>query len=127
MLERDAFENHDQTRSTEEETPPYLRTARFTNEKDAYLSYQACQRLIRDPDVDLSAYRFQLDRVWHVAALGPAPPPEEIGSKIDEYLSRGEAVTLPPDIPTILLARRRQILSPGMTWFEGHYHPGGRL
>ena len=127
MPEKEPPRYREQGPSPEEETPPYWRAARFKGEKEAGRSYQACQRLIRHPDVDLSAYRFQLNRIWHVAVLGPDTPPEEIAKKVEELLSSGESTTLPPEILKILLARRKQALSPGTTWAESHWRPGTRL
>jgi len=90
MPEREPVEHHDQSPNPEEETPAYGRADRFQGEKEARRSYFAAQRLIRDPDVDLSAYRFQLNKTWHVAVLGPALPPEEIAQKVEEApLPRG--------------------------------------
>lgn len=127
MPEREPPKHHDESPNPEEETSGYWRAARFKGEKDAGRSYQACQHLIREPDVDLSAFRFQLNKVWHVAVLGPTPPPEEIAQEVEELLSPGEPTALPPDILNMLLARRKQALSPGAAWVERHYRPGKRL
>lgn len=123
---REPVEHH-QTPNPEQEAPAYYRAARFPREEEAGRSYHAAQRLIRDPDVDLSAYRLQLNRIWHVAILGPTTPPEEIAKKVEEILSSGKPVTLQPDILEALLVRRKQALSPGTTWLERHYRPGKRL
>lgn len=111
MPERDR-EHHHQPQGPEEETPGYYRAARFPGEEEAGRSYHAAQRLIRDPDVELSAYRLQLNYVWHVAILGPPTPAEEIAKKVEEILGQGESVTLPPDILKALVVRRSKCSPP---------------
>lgn len=106
--------------------PGYYRAARFPGREEARRFYHPAQRLIHKTDVDLSTFRLQLDRVWHVAILGPTNPPEEIAKNVEDILSPGEPATLPPDLLKALLARRKQVLSPGTTWFERHYRPGRR-
>lgn len=127
MPEKEPPRHREQGPSPEEETPPYWRAARFKGAKAARRSYRACERLIRGPDVDLSAFRFQLEQIYHVAVLGPTPPPEEIAKKVEELLAPGEPATLPAEILKMLMERRKQAMSPGTIWWEGHYRPGKRL
>ncbi len=71
---------------------PYHQVARFPGEKPAGRAYNRAQEAIFNAEGrDLSAYRFQLSRIWHVAAGGcptgymrskiaamPWPPPMHI-------------------------------------------------
>src|SRR5438874_1816725 len=51
--------------------PSYLKVARFLGEKPAGRAYRQAEELLyRSPTSELSAYRFHLNRVWHVAILG---------------------------------------------------------
>src|SRR2546429_9461142 len=64
--------------------PGYLKVARFAGEKAAGRAYRQAEELLyRSPDTELSAYRFHLNRVWHVAVLGDQPPEE-----LDRQLQR---------------------------------------
>ena len=127
MPERKSSEHHDNPQRTEQETLAYYRVARFPGEEEAGRYYHATLRLFRDPDVDLSAYRLQLNQIWHVAVIGSTSPPADIAKKVEGILDQGELATLPPDILKVLLARREQVLSPGTNWFERHYRPGRRI
>ena len=116
----------EQPQQPETEPVPYHRTARFADEPSAGLAYTAAQRAIFEgPPNDLSAYRFQLNTVYHVAVLGE-PPPAELDQQLTEILSTGEPATLPPDVLAALAERRRQMSRRGF-WSEGHYRPGRRL
>src|SRR5215218_5746618 len=54
---------------------PCLQVARFSGEKPAGRAYRKAQDLLfATPDCELSAFRFHLDRIWHVAVLGDQPP-----------------------------------------------------
>jgi hypothetical protein len=81
--------------------------------------------LFNTPDADLSAYRFLLQQIWHVAVLGE-PPPEEMAKKLETAFARGEPTQLPPDILKALAERREQATKQG-TWVERHYRPGQNL
>ena len=113
-------------RRQEDEPVPYHRTARFADEPIAGRAYAAAQRAIFDgPPNDVSAYRFQLNRVYHVTVLGQPPPPE-LDDQLVQLLSSGEPATLPAEVLEALAERRRQ-MSRGAGWTEGHYRPGRRL
>ena len=106
---------------------PYYRASRFPGERPAGQAYLAAQEaLFRYPQpVDVSVYRFQLNRVYHVTVLGE-PPPEELDQTLAALLATGEPAALPPEVVKLLVQRRRQATRHG-SWSEGHYRPGQRL
>jgi hypothetical protein len=102
--------------------PEYLKVARFSGEKPAGRAYrQAEELLFRSPDTELSAYRFHLNRIWHVAVLGDQPT-EELDRKLRRILSRGEPTSLPEEILQQLQRRRAQAIRLG-PWVERHVRP----
>lgn len=110
----------------QESQSPYLRVARFNGEKPAGRAYRKAQDLLfATPDCELSAYRFHLDRIWHVAVLGDQPP-EDLERQLQTILSRGEPTSLPEEVLIQLQRRRAQATKLG-PWIEGHYHPGRRF
>ncbi len=111
----------------EAEPSPYYRAARFAAEPSARRTYFAVQDAIfqHPTDLDLSAYRFQLNRISHVAVLGQ-PPPDEVDQQLQALLAAGEATELPPDVLKLLRERRAQATRHG-PWSEGHYRPGRPL
>ncbi len=116
----------EQPQRPETEPVPYHRSARFADEPSAGLAYTAAERTIFDgPPNDLSAYRFQLNRIYHVAVLGQMPP-AELDEQLTTILASGEPAELPAEVLTALSERRRQMSSRG-GWTEGHYRPGKRL
>src|SRR3712207_7143409 len=60
----------------DQESTPYQRAARFAGEQPAGQAYFAAQRVIYEAPqpIDVSVYRLQFQRLWHVAALGLVPP-----------------------------------------------------
>ena len=112
--------------SSTSEPPPYYRAARFSGEKPAGRAYnQAQETIFTAPDCELSAYRFHLDRVWHVAVVGEQPP-QELERQLEKILSRGQPTTLPELLLRTLEQRRVQATRLG-PWIEGHYRPGKTL
>ncbi len=113
--------------SPEGELPRYHQAARFPGEEPAGVAYFAAQEAVaaHAGDVDLSAYRFQLNAVYHVAVLGD-PPPTALHDELRAILSAGEPAQLPEDVLKLLNARRAQTAEVG-PWVEGHYRPGKRL
>jgi hypothetical protein len=110
----------------EPEPVPYYHAACFRNEAPAQRAYfQAQELLFTTPDADLSAYRFLLRQIWHVAVLGE-PPPEDLAKKLETAFARGEPTILPPDILKLLAQRRQQASRQG-SWVERHYRPGQSL
>ena len=109
------------------ELPRYHQAARFAGEEPAVQAYFAAQETIfaHAGDVDLSAYRFLLDRVSHVVVLG-GPPPTELHDALRAILAAGEPATLPEEVLKLLHARRAQASRAG-PWVEGHHRPGTRL
>jgi hypothetical protein len=108
--------------SEHESRPEYLQVARFSGEKPAGRAYrQAEELLFRSPDSELSAYRFHLSRIWHVAVLGDQPP-EDVDKKLQRILSRGEPATLPEEILIELQRRRAEATRLG-PWVERHVRP----
>ena len=111
----------------EAEPRPYYRASRFAGEQPAGVAYFAAQRAIYEgPPNDLSAYRFQLNQVYHVAVLGQTPP-EELDQGLTEILARGDPTELPEEVLAALFARRAEAIKRGPPWQEGHYRPGRRL
>ena len=107
--------------------PRYHQAARFAGEEPAGVAYVAAQEALfaHAGDVDLSAYRFQLNPVYHVVVLGD-PPPTELHDALRAILATGEPATVPEDVLKLLNARRAQATQAG-PWVEGHYRPGKRL
>ncbi len=106
----------------ETEPVPYHRTARFVDAPSAGVAYGAVQRtLFEGPPNDLSAYRFQLNRIYHVTVLGQVPP-AELDEQLTAILANGEPVELPADVLAALSERRRQMSGRG-PWSEGHVRP----
>jgi hypothetical protein len=107
--------------------PRYHQVARFAGAEQAETSYFAAQDVVfaHAGDVDLSAYRFQLNRVDHIAVLGD-PPPTALHDELRAILSSGEPAQLPEDVLKLLNARRATATKVGL-WVEGHYRPGRRL
>jgi hypothetical protein len=107
--------------------PRYHQAARFPTEELAGSAYFAAQDVVFEHagDVDLSAYRFQLNRVDHVVVLG-APPPTDLHDALRSILERGEPAVVPEEILRLLNARRTEATKAG-PWVEGHYRPGKRI
>jgi len=114
---------------TSPEQPPksgYLQVARFLGKKPAGRAYRKAQDLLfATPDCELSAYRFHLDRTWHVAVLGDQPP-EDLDRQLRTILSRGTPTSLPEEVLSELQRRRAQATTLG-PWVEGHHRPGSRF
>ena len=115
----------EQSNGNKEKDPePYARAARFPDRRSAGRTYNRLQRLVHESDAELSAFRFQLSDLWHVAAVGPAVPAASLAKRVEALLSPGEAVELPEAVLRLLLELRQRALRPGTTWMEGHYDPG---
>ena len=109
----------------EQEPVPFHRAARFRGERPARRAYFQAQDLIfNTPECDLSAYRLLLEQLWHVAVLGE-PPQGDLEQKLQAILSRGEPVSLPPDILKLLTERRNQATkqAPGLSATTGQAAP----
>src|SRR5687768_2822572 len=89
-----------------EPLPSYSRAARFAGEEPSGQAYFAAQEVLytASETLELSAYRFQLERVYHVAVLGD-PPPGEIDAQLAAILSTGEQAVLPEEVSKILNRR----------------------
>jgi hypothetical protein len=74
---------------------------------------------------DLSAFRLQLDRIWHVAILGEQPTPA-LDRRLRLILSSGTPAQIPDEVMNILLARRVEAIRLG-PWVERHHRPGRHL
>ncbi len=112
------------SRQGEREQSTYYRAARFENElasRKAYFEAQAA--LFRAPECDLSSYRIQLNRVWHVLVVGEKPP-EELDDKLHSILSTGEPAPLPADLLAYLKDRRARATRLG-PWVERHFREEG--
>ena len=93
--------------SPEAELPCYHQAARFAGEALAEATYFAAQDVVfaHAGDVDLSAYRFQLNRVDHVVILGE-PPPADLHEAERTVLIAGEPAVVPDDVLRMFNARR---------------------
>ncbi len=101
---------------------PYYLASRFSGERPAGRAYFQAQELIfKTPDSELSVYRFQLDRIYHVAVVGDKPD-QELEDKLKGFLSAGEYVPLPSMVLKELIVRRWQQTKHG-PWIERHYRP----
>ena len=111
----------------EHEPVPYHRAARFAGEQPAGRAYTQAQRVIYEAPqpTDISVYRLQLNRLWHVAALGILPPAPVLHA-IEDALASGEPTDLPAEVWQALSERRAQATKQG-TWIERHHRPGKRL
>lgn len=114
-------------RQSDSEPQGYLRVARFSHEQPAGRTYFRIQQALfrTGHDNDVSAFRFRLNQVWHVAVLGD-PPPTPLAKRLEALLSAGEPATLPEQILDSLKQRRAQVQGIGH-WVEGHYRPGRRM
>jgi hypothetical protein len=113
--------------SPEGALPRYHQAVRFAVEDLAEATYFAAQDVVfaHAGDVDLSAYRFQLNRVDHVVVVGE-PPPTELHDALQTILATGEPAILPEEVLRLLQARRSAATKVA-PWVEGHYRPGQRL
>jgi hypothetical protein len=110
---------------SKEEVTPYCRAAKFSTERAAGRVYFQVQKLIDNPEADLSAYRLQLQGVWHVAVVGGAPA-KELAEQLEKVMAAGEPVELTSDALDFLIQRRAEQIRHG-PWVEGHYRPGRRF
>ncbi len=123
---RGGFPNKPEEPHKEQEHGPFYMASRFRSELSAKLSYQQAQELIfRDHKADLSAYRFLLDQVSHVAVVG-SPPHERLQSRLQKILSNGDPTSLPDEVVNALHRRRAEMKQQG-DWVEGHYRHGKKL
>ena len=117
MPERDQPEKHDQL-------PGYYQAYRFPDRKSAGRVYFPLQELIKGAPMDISAYRFQLNGVYHAAILGPEPLPEELRKQVAQATQDSEPALLPEDVLNMLFERHREVMRHRFPWMEGHYNPG---
>ncbi len=119
-------EREPRRRPPEPALPRYHQAARFPDEPSAGAAFAAAQELLYAcDDIELSAYRFLLNAVYHALVLGDPPPPE-VHDELRTIFSRGEPAQLPEDLLERFNARRREARQAG-PWVEGHYRPGRRL
>ena len=118
---------HEPPAEAERPPEPYRRAARFPGERPAGEAYFAAQRVIYEAPqpLDVSVYRLQLNRLWHIAAVGVVPPAPVLQA-IEDILATGEPAELPPEVWQALAARRVQASKQG-PWQERHYRPGRPL
>jgi hypothetical protein len=100
---------------------PYELAARFPTERRVGRAYYQVQEALFTTECDLSSFRLQLNRLWHVAVVG-TPPPEELEGTIRRILAAGEATSLPAEVLAILLQRRADQIRLG-PWVERHVRP----
>lgn len=100
----------------------YLQVARFSGERPAGRAYLQLQDAIfQAPACELSIFRLQLHRDWHVAVLGD-PPAETLARRIRQVLSHGIPASLPEDVLAELQRRRAEATRIG-PWIERHVRP----
>ncbi len=105
---------------------PYHRAARFADEHGAGQAYTRAQHAIyARPDSDVSVYRLQLNRSWHVAAVGETPP-VDLAETLTDILAAGDPTALPDEVLKLLVQRRAAAVREG-PWVERHHRPGERL
>src|SRR4051812_37002871 len=103
--------------------PAYVHVARFRGEQPAGRAYVSAQEAIySEPRCDLSVYRLQLERVYHVAVLGDLPP-RRLDRTLRRILAAGMSTSLPQELIQILMERRTQSIQLG-PWVERHRTPG---
>ena len=116
-------ENRGPDPNAEQEKPPvYSRAARYTDGDTAGAAYFEVQDVLYGSEYELSAFRFQLDQLWHVAVVGELPP-AAFDQTVQTLLVDGTPETLPPNLITFFNERRieaRQIAP----WVERHFRPG---
>lgn len=100
----------------------YCRAAKFSGEQTAGKAYFRLQELIYGPECDISAYRFKIKDVFHVAIVGEHPG-ETLDRQLQGALGLGEAVSLDERTLDFLSRRRAQQSSQGF-WVEHHHRPG---
>ncbi len=71
------------------------------------MTYFAAQDVVfaHPSDIDLSAYRFQLNRVDHIVIVGDPPPPD-LHDELRSVLAAGEPAVVSEDVLRLLNARR---------------------
>ena len=78
----------------EQEPVPYYKAAQFKGERPAGEAYfQAQAAIFETPDCDLSVYRFQINRIYHLTISGDLPS-QDLEQKIQRILSTGESVSV---------------------------------
>jgi hypothetical protein len=107
----------------EPEPARYQRAARFAGERPAGTAYAAAQQVIYEgPPTDLSVFRLQFQRLWHVATLGLLPPAPVLQA-IEQILDTGAPAELPAEVWQALEQRRTQATRQA-PWVEKHFRPG---
>jgi hypothetical protein len=109
---------HEEQRPSE----PYIRAARFANQRSAGRAYFAAQDAIfRTPDSELSVYRLHFENAYHVAVLG-FEPTRLLRGRLNRILANGEPINLPELMLQFLLERRSHATSLG-SWVKRHRRP----
>lgn len=88
---------------TEQESKSYYRAARFTGERLEGKAYLQIQGLNFGIEGDISAYRFKIKDVFHVAVVGDVPD-EDLDSKLQMALAPGETVCFEEPLLNHLIA-----------------------
>lgn len=107
------------------EDGPFFEAYRFRTLLVAGSAYRQAESAIKGSAHNLSVFRFELDRVPHVATIG-AQPPVSFLEQLHEILKEGSRTTLPPQIIQALWERRLKAAQEG-DWIEHHWRPGKRL
>ena len=116
---------HRKREALSNEKTPYHRVAKFAGEREAGTVYFKIRELIETPKCDLSAYRFLIQGIWHVAIVGETPS-SELADQLERELSIGERVEISVGILDFLQGRRQEQIENG-PWVERHHRPGQRF
>jgi len=106
-----------------EELPevPAYRAAAFDDEPAADHAYFEARDRLRSADHGFSVFDFALDDHWCVAVLNRQRRPE-IDGAVQQILSVGRSITLPPDVLALLEQRTRYLVLEGqmkeLPWVE---------
>lgn len=121
--DRSSMSNENENRQSQIK-PPFCRAARFNSGAESRESYLIAEHAIAGAMADISVYRLQIRRIWHVAAISDIMPPADLQQSIEDAINMGKRAELPIEVLTLLLNRHRQVMRHRLPWVEGHYHPG---
>ncbi len=107
----------EQGRRPEQLRPPFLLSSRFESKHTSQAPYDFIQAIVRDKDVDFSAFRLIQNwpdsmakappstKRWYVVILGNRPP-EPVAKQVTEAITMGEPADIPDEAVAELVRRR---------------------
>lgn len=113
--------------------PPFLLSSRFESREASQFSYDLLQTIVREQEVELSAFRLIQNwpesiskaspstKRWYVVALGNTPS-ASLEQQVSEVLNGGELVALPDVVVAELVRRRSEETAKGL-YVEHHHTP----